>query len=143
MSVQEVDKKCTFKDSTLESMIIDDEYLLMINTSFNIQGCQGEKCACCAYFYHYDATIMTTDNDNYSTASSNQMICTYEFTPKYNNSDFSDIQISIPTQVLYESVRASNKTAQPFWIKLRIFNFAIDDFIDAGDEWVKLYLHDV
>jgi hypothetical protein len=143
MSVQEVDKKCTFKDSTLESMIIDDEYLLMINTNFNIQGCQGEKCACCAYFYHYDATIMTTDNDNYSTASSNQMICTYEFTPKYNNSDFSDIQISIPTQVLYESVRASNKTAQPFWIKLRIFNFAIDDFIDAGDEWVKLYLHDV
>lgn len=156
MQVREVVKACTFKKVVVmeEGVFRDGELRLVIYADFNIQDCKGEKCACCAYFYDHDGTPMapesfyndrtpTPDDARYSTASETQLVSTYEFTPSYNNSDFSDVELSIPMRLLESSARVSGNREQPYWIKLKLFNFATGEFMEKDSDWLRFYLQGV
>ena len=140
----EGDKSCTFGIiATDQNTVVNGEFMFNITTGFNIKGCQGDECVCTAYFYDNDGNFMTCDDEDYATSKSKQMNCRYHFTPKYNDSNFSGVELTIPMRLLYKSARSLANKKQPYRIELSIYDFTIGEFLPSDPRYMDFYLPNV
>ena len=86
---------------------------------------------------------MTCDDEDYATAKSKQMNCRYHFTPKYNDSNFSGVELTIPMRLLYKSARSLANKKQPYRIELSIYDFTIGEFLPSDSRYMDFYLPNV
>lgn len=93
--------KAEFKKIWIEHDVIRNGQMgLSVHVSFSISGFKGQRCQANAYFESPKGRGISDLNNSYNTT--NGKVCaSTEFTPKYDNSTYSDVAIFIPISELH------------------------------------------
>lgn len=84
----------------------DGKQGMIIHVNFNVLNMKGKQGSVYAYFYdaNDEALVSTGGEEKYETSGSPSYVLTYDtFTPKYDNTKFSDFKLFIPYAELHQS----------------------------------------